>query len=230
MDLLTIYPIQSCNLSCKECPMKKWTYPTDSELNKLKNSVLLPYIRKNTSPNTHVIHLSGGEPGLYPEIHNLVSLLSMDGYRGIINTNGTLPIPNTKNFKRIAAWHLDYFHPPKYYDVVLILRNSNDAWQRKVGYCEKNRIPYKTLTYREYSIPLSKRKKDPLEEPIEVIRSIDNWSIIYSSGQIAACCSQTTDSECTIFNDSPLLSTPIKKGCSRCVNVAGIEMFLDFAS
>ena len=29
MNLLTLNPISSCNLSCEHCPNKEWTYPID---------------------------------------------------------------------------------------------------------------------------------------------------------------------------------------------------------
>ena len=89
-NLLTIYPIQSCNLKCPECPMKKWTYPVKDELNKLNNNILIPWVKKWTNPDDWMIEISGGEPGMYPEIEELVTELSDLGYHGLIKTNGTL--------------------------------------------------------------------------------------------------------------------------------------------
>ncbi len=99
MNLLTLNPISSCNLSCEHCPNKEWTYPIDdNEHNRLNNEIIFNWMAKYTNPYEWFLEISGGEPGLYPGISELVQELSRLGYYGIIRTNGTLPIPKTERF------------------------------------------------------------------------------------------------------------------------------------
>lgn len=56
------------------------------------NSMILKWMDKYLNPYEWFLEISGGEPGLYKGINELISTLNSMGYYGIIRTNGTLPI------------------------------------------------------------------------------------------------------------------------------------------
>lgn len=80
-------------------------YPIDDERNRLNNEIIFRWMKKYTNPYEWFLEISGGEPGLYPKISELIQELCRMGYYGIIRTNGTLPIPKTETFIRLAGWH-----------------------------------------------------------------------------------------------------------------------------
>lgn len=230
MKLLTIYPIQSCNLDCYYCPMKQWTYPVDDPANKLNNKIIFKWIDKYLNPEEWLIEISGGEPGVYSEIDSLVKGLSARGYYGLIKTNGTLPIPKTDTFLRIAAWHesRDLYHPPEYVDKMLIIRNPNDCWEDKLEYCQTNNIPYKDLQFIPHNLSedeiceLNLPEADPPRNNIY----IDEWCVVYSGGRIARCYSESNCEEVSVLRMSPPETHRIKTGCVNCIQVGGFEVFI----
>lgn len=228
MNLLTIYPIQSCNLHCYYCPMKQWTYPADDPLNKLNNELIFRWIDKYIDPSEWMIEISGGEPGMYPEISELVKVLSSRGFYGEIKTNGTLPIPKTDTFIRIAAWHesRDLEHPPEYIDEMLILRNPHDCWKEKIQYCKDNNIPYKDVQFRECHIENSLRKRKASMDMPRINKYIDNWCIVYSSGRMTGCPKEGNSEEISLQNMSPPVTHKIKKGCTQCGQIGGFEIHI----
>lgn len=229
MNLLTVYPIQSCNLNCYYCPMKKWTYPIDSPCNQLNNDILFKWIDKYLNPNEWLIEISGGEPGVYPEIGTLVEGLSERGYYGEIKTNGMLPIPKTDTFIRVAAWHeaCDINHPPKYYDEMLIICNPNDCWKDKIAYCKKHNISYKDVPFREFHIEESLRKRGAHMVPPKRNEYIDNWCVIYSGGRIVGCVREASSDEVSVLNMSPPSLHDVKdEGCICCSQIGGFELHI----
>ncbi len=54
--------------------------------------MILKWMDKYLNPYEWFLEISGGEPGLYKGINELISTLNSMGYYGIIRTNGTLPI------------------------------------------------------------------------------------------------------------------------------------------
>ncbi len=225
MNLLTIYPIQSCNLSCYYCPNKKWTYPVNHHANKLNNKLIFKWIDKYLNPREWLIEISGGEPGVYPEIKGLVEGLSDRGYYGLVKTNGTLPIPHTATFKRVAAWHeiFGIDKPPQYADSMLIMRNPKDCWQQKKQYCIDHNIPYKDVDFQEFHRPEALRT--PGTDAKRKNRFIDFWTVVYSGGRISSCYCDTTSEDIRIQNMSEPRKANIKKKCPYCQNVGGFEIF-----
>jgi organic radical activating enzyme len=225
MNILTISIINSCNKSCYYCPVKKWLVPINTDrkdVNMIKNNILFAWIDRYLNADEWFIELTGGEPGLYPEIKKLINGLDTRGYRGLIKTNGSLPIPKTDNFKILSAWHKDHDFP-LYYDEIIIIKNPDDNWQDKVIYCEKNNIKYHTVKYDKMGIPG--------EVKIDSVYCFHNKTIntchINSSGQITKCASDPVVLENTIFNMAmPQLKNVIIK-CPKCKNINDIEMFLD---
>jgi hypothetical protein len=203
--------------------MKKWTYPVDDEKNKLNNDLIFLWLDKFCPPKEWCIEISGGEPGLYPEIDKLIAGLSERGYYGLIKTNGTCPLPHSETFQRVAAWHkckgMD--SPPKYYDQMLIIRNPADCWEAKAHYCKDHGIPYRDVVFRDYNIPYEQR-----QIPAVVNTFIKNWTVMYSSGQLAQCYGGKNLPEATVQNMCPPPQVGIWKECACCCNINGFEMFL----
>lgn len=226
MKLLTIYPIQSCNLKCYYCPSKQYVYPIDSENNKINNDMIFKWIDYYLNPNEWMIEITGGgEPALYPQINELVGGLAERGYFGEIKTNGILPIPQNPNFRRIAAWHEPLDRPPKYFDEMIIIKNPDDKWEQKAAYCEEHGIPYQTFTFIPFHLPPSMRKPEQ-HEPIRENKFITDWCVVYSSGRIAKCFQGLNSDEVTIQKMCPPQIMSIKKICPMCSNVAKFERFL----
>jgi len=227
MNLLTLYPIQSCNLKCEYCPMKQWTYPINDERNSINNDLIFLWLDKFCPPEEWCIEISGGEPGVYPEIEELVNGLTQRGYYGLIKTNGTLPIPHSENFQRIAAWHqsrgLD--KPPEYFDQMLIIRNPNDCWEDKRRYCIDRGIIYTDVVFRDFSVPYEQRQ-DYSESDTRMCTFIKKWTVLYSSGQLSICYSGLNLPEATIQNMYPPPQMDVPKYCLYCCNVNGFEIFL----
>ena len=145
MNFLQISLTTKCNLACPTCPMAAYRN-TDNAPFVLTNGRLLPWIRKYLSPHSWVIELTGGEPALYDGISDLLYALDSEGYRGLVKTNGLLPIPKTDNFIRVAAFHnLDRF--PVYYDKILIV----DKLEReaKEAYCKEHGIDYRVIGFNK---------------------------------------------------------------------------------
>lgn len=145
MNFLQVSLTSRCNLSCWHCPMANYRN-TDNEAFRLTNGRLLPWLEKYVSPEEWIIEFTGGEPALYDGINELVTILSEKGYRGLVKTNGLLPIAKSSGFKRVAAFHqLD--NPPKHFDEILIV----DKIQRdeKVAYCKEHEWSYKVIGYND---------------------------------------------------------------------------------
>ena len=228
MNLLTLYPTQSCNFRCTYCPMKKWLYPynpEDTEFNALRNSTIFKWFDKFCPPREWIIEISGGEPGMYPEIKELIEGLNERGYYGIIKTNGTLFIPKSDNFRRIATWHksCDSNNPPKYYDLINIIKNPDDCWKDKQSYCTGKNIPYHLSMFRDYSLPLSARIA---HEDNKVNTFITRWTVVYSSGSMSKCYSSEPLTGNVIKEMHPPVQSLVGSQCPRCVSVKGVEMFI----
>jgi hypothetical protein len=69
-------------------------------------------------------------------------------FKGLIKTNGLLPIPKIDGFKRVAAFHV-LETPPKYFDEYLIVAQTCD-WEAKQKYCIEHNIPYKFIGRNTY--------------------------------------------------------------------------------
>jgi hypothetical protein len=183
-------------------------------LNALNNKALLRWIDQYFDPGNTLIQINGGEPGLYPEINELLTELDTRGYEGLVLTNGSLPIISTKKIKRVAAWHCG--HPrPIYYDLILLLDNPNDSeLPNKIN----SGLPYYLLPFlpfynRELPMPINTRTNTLITEMTNV----------YSSGRM---------SDCFVRNPPPFemdnifkMSVPtIKQMCPLCGSTGGFEI------
>ncbi|MDR0456702.1 MAG: radical SAM protein, partial [Treponema sp.] len=148
MNILHISLMSSCNFDCYYCTVKKWLVPLEGAQaigrNLLTNEALLKWFDAFIKPDKWYIELIGGEPGLYPEIGDLIPALTEKGYHGIVKTNGSLPIPESPNFIRAAAWYKDR-DLPQYFDQLVIIKNPDDTWRDKESYCKKKKIKYQLV-------------------------------------------------------------------------------------
>ena len=166
-----------CNLTCEHCPMAGYRN-TNEEKFILTNERLLPWIYKNVRQEEWIIELTGGEPALYKGIDELVSKLSESGYRGLIKTNGLLPIIKTDNFRRIAAFH-QLENPPKYFDELLVIDKLQREEKEKI--CKENGWPYKVIGFNNEN-PFNEKHKfkkcafmDPHGHPVPCKASGIRW-------------------------------------------------------
>jgi hypothetical protein len=171
--------------------MKKWVYPIDHILedgapaNAITNDALLQWLDAYIDPNGWLLKITGGEPGLYPEIDTLIPALEQRGYKGIVETNGSLPIPQNESFPRLAAWHINR-DMPEYYDTILIIQDSNDNWEEKIKYCKEHEIPYVTTMLRGIHSSYTEEERmaeDAKKEPTK----LDGILMMYSSGGLQLC-------------------------------------------
>jgi len=232
VNVLTVSLMSSCNRSCYYCPVKKWLRPLSGEqtqddidnnrpkVNQITNAALLSWLGAYLDPREWYIELTGGEPGLYPEIALLIAGLSGRGYNGMVKTNGSLPVPPDPRFTRVTAWHEGVKDLPPYYDQIVIIENPKDKWKDKVSYCKERGIPYHTVLFdRQYE----GRKIDPAYCRInKTIKCLH----ISSSGQITPCSRVSPDDGCTIFKMSPPEPLDLSRRCPRCKNMNDVEMFL----
>jgi organic radical activating enzyme len=229
MNLLTFYPIQSCNLSCKHCQTKGWLYPVNDEKNKLNNKIIFNWLDMYCSPKEWLIEITGGEPSLYPQIESLVLGLNERGYHGLIRTNGILSIPKTENFHRIAGWHYPkkVSQPPKYFDSILITKNPDDKWNEKLKYCINNKIPYILVPYKRFGISADEREKELSEaksesKPLEIVKT---WTVAYSSGNLGYCFNLLgTENQTMQSMEPPLLADMTTEVCILCDAVVSFEL------
>jgi organic radical activating enzyme len=240
VKLLIISIVQSCNQNCYYCPTRRWLYPVDFKfpyngseslsdeekektrvpVNRITNEALLKWLDKYIDPKEWFIELTGGEPGLYKEIGALIPALNERGYKGIIKTNGSLPIPKSDNFVRAAAWHEAAKEIPPYYDKILIIKNPRDDWRTKAEYCEKNNINYRLLyfNYNYENIDNDKKMPEPVNKTV-----FEGLSLILSMGQIIPCFPVPPSDENNIFNMTPPVIQDTVKICPKCVHCLSAE-------
>lgn len=230
MKLLTVWPINWCNFRCYYCPAKYgleetgFQYPNEDAVSRNRNGLLFPWLDKFCNPDEWLIEITGGEPGMYPEIDSLMLGLQERGYHGIIATNGSFPILRVPNFKKVGAWHKDKKFP-RDCDYVIIIKNPQDDWQSKVRYCKEQEIPFRTNNFalfytqaQDESIPHNTYGDGFGYGPLVTeVCWINAW------GQISECCKSATNPLVAIRNLSP----PVVKGpCNSCVNAMNIERFI----
>ena len=217
MKLLNVSLTTACNKHCYYCPIKKWLRPKGYKYPKertLDNESLLSYFDEYID-NDCFIEYSGGEPALYKGIEKLIKETCKKGYHGIIKTNGSLYIPKSKNFKRVAAWHYGE-RIPKYYDEILIIENPRDIWKDKAEYCKRKTIPYKTVLFDQGFEGVffdNERLSD---------HKVSEYLHINNVGQIFPCPRGKTFT--SIYDMIPPV---FSKPCDKCKNINDVELFID---
>lgn len=148
-NFLQISLTSNCNFACWHCPMAYYRNTDEKEF-VLTNNRLIPWLEKYIVPNEWIIELTGGEPGLYNGINELICWLSSNNYHVIIKTNGSLPINSYPNIIRVAAFH-QLNNPPKYFDKILIIDKIDNFEKEK--YCKNNNLEYKLIGYNKDLLP-----------------------------------------------------------------------------
>jgi hypothetical protein len=187
----------------------------------ITNETLLGWLDAYMEPDKWIIEITGGEPGLYPEINKLVEELNNRGYAGMVKTNGSLPIHKTENIKLISAWHKGRAFP-LYYDEIVILKNPEDDWKAKEQYCKENGISYHTVLFDTANMRNGKRVDMLLCEHHKIIYTCH----INSSGQITKCAKDPVNPAYTIFNMTPPQTMNVLYSCPKCKGMYDVEMFL----
>jgi len=235
MKLLKIQLMNSCNKSCYYCPARKWMKPvgfafTDRGypiyMDAITNEALFKWLDQYINHDDWTLEFTGGEPSLYKEIGTLLPALSDLGYVGIIRTNGENFIPKTKGFRIVTCWHEFWGEIcPTYYDLILIIKNPNDDWRKKVEYCKAHNILFKTCEFDE-SYANKESHVDTGKAGIPC--AITHTSYISSMGQIAGCQRKGLSEDRTIFKMSPpeIISTWNTKGCEYCIHEAHVQLVL----
>jgi len=195
-------------------------HPNGFRINRLTNESLFKWIDEYTPSSEWLIDLTGGEPGMYPEIGTLVPELSRRGYHGVIRTNGTLPIPKDPNFIRVATWHAKTKNIPPYYDVIQILSpNPYDTTDAKIQYCIDNNIPYQAKKFIDYT----KGEKDKGEYITEPLR-LEGMLRITNVGMITNCYAAKGINGYSIFKMSkPRLIQFFDETCPMCHMAYDVE-------
>ncbi|MFO7896108.1 MAG: radical SAM protein [Candidatus Cloacimonadales bacterium] len=80
--------LAECNLRCNYCDS---TYSYQEKFSLAKQEILTKI--QEFSP-VKLVEITGGEPLLQPEVYELFSLLSAEGYQILLETNGSLSLKN----------------------------------------------------------------------------------------------------------------------------------------
>jgi hypothetical protein len=196
--------------------------PVNHEYNAITKNALVKWLERHIDPDNHILDITGGEPGLHPEIKTIIPALDEMGYHGIIRTNGTTPIPKSKTFQLITAWH-EGCGCPTHYDQVLILTNPNENWKEKIEKKKKNEIPYKVslfttdyLTGSSFDTSLCKKNK------------IIECTYMNNQGLLSCCSSEYPKQKDNIFEMTPpvYMNLVNVEVCSKCKSIGDIENYL----
>jgi len=223
MKLITIWLINKCNFNCYYCTAKgglqplDFDYPDDSIVARNSNKLLIPWLEKYCSPDEWLLEFTGGEPGLYPEIDILIPALESRGYRGVIQTNGSLYIPKSSTFVRTAAWHES--SRPKYYDSMIIIKTG--GFMEKIKWCRENGVKFRLTGLNE-----SFRNGPPAPSDTRNCK-ITHYAFINAYGQLANCWKGPFAADnCIRGMSPPLLFELAKSSCPKCGNVKSVEYAL----
>lgn len=213
MNLLQIALTTKCNLKCPTCPMAE--YRTDEHPKYVITNVrLIAYLYKYIDPKEWFIELTGGEPGTYEDLPALLDWLQTHQYRGLIKTNGILPIPKFGHFPRIAAFH-NLKMPPKYYDQILIVY-GNDM-NAKADWCNERDIPFQVIGFNKDAIDNTKH-------------NIKRMSFIDAIGQVLACPACKPSPNITQYGDQSMIDFSEPRdhlACAHCKAIIDFWRFIE---
>ncbi len=106
-ELAVFLRFTHCNLSCTYCDTA-WVGSCDAPHTVYTTQELCSYVKESGVKN---VTITGGEPLLQEELHELLAALSALGVRTEIETNGSLPIAEYARQSYRPAFTLDYKCP-----------------------------------------------------------------------------------------------------------------------
>lgn len=202
---------------------------TDEEIDKLRGRLnaitvknLMPWVDKYLDSDKWIIEITGGEPGLHPEINEIIIELSKRGFKGFVKTNGSTSINKNENFIRITAWHKGKEFPQNY-DKIVIIKNPDDNWEEKIEHCKKNRIQFRTTEFNDGQTS----PEDTDDEEAYPYNDTKRYCHINSMGQITKCPKDSVWEERTIQNMSEPECMDLTEKCFRCKVISDVEMWLN---
>lgn len=148
-EIATFIRFQGCNLRCSWCDTAySWEKESTNEL--LSSNEIYEYIKSNGSTN---VTLTGGEPLIQDNIHELIELLSSDETIKIhIETNGSVDIEPFKkrHHKSNIIYIVDYKLPSSKMDKFMNLTNlsnveRNDVYKFVIGSLEDLHEAYEII-------------------------------------------------------------------------------------
>jgi len=225
--MLTVWLTNKCNYFCEYCAHAKWLHEIDfvdrDEHLRVSNKNLLPWLEKRIDPREWTLHLTGGEPSLYPEIDGLMSWLGERGYEGVVETNGSNPIPKTKGFVRAAAWHMGK-PVPRWRDAIKIIKNGKDNWAEKASWCGEVGVPFfLTELNRDY---LNGKGEYAKNAGLPKVKGFSHLSYCNAFGDLTACYNSPVDKGVSIHNMSEPPLIELAGVCADCVNPVSVEHVL----
>lgn len=98
---------RGCNLNCSYCDTL-WANSPDCPADHMNCEEILDYIRSTGITN---VTLTGGEPLIQPNIHELIDLICQNGFETEIETNGSVAVCEYARMKNRPSFTLDYKLP-----------------------------------------------------------------------------------------------------------------------
>lgn len=106
-ELSAFVRFKGCNLSCSYCDTK-WANQSDAVSENITAEELAQWVRRSQIKN---VTLTGGEPLLQEDLETLIDLLTEQGNRVEIETNGSLPLSTLSAKPRRPVFTMDYKLP-----------------------------------------------------------------------------------------------------------------------
>lgn len=168
--LVVLKPTLNCVANCAHCNPRSKKISTNKRISLLDYNVLL---KKLKSMGTKQVCISGGEPLLYKDIIKLVRLITKNGMKASLNTNGWLL--NENIFKELMdagllCINLSIDSPQaKEHDKLRALNGLFDKAINQIKMCKNSNIPFK-LNLR---MVLSKYNYKEIVDMIDLALSIN---------------------------------------------------------
>jgi len=226
MKILNACIWQECNYKCANCPMVKWLYPRDHELNALRFDTLTKWLTKYINPKEWFIVLTGGEPSLFPEFDKLLNWLRERDYIGSILSNGN-KFNKITNFKVISAWHKD-MPMPETYDEIVVVRDPEDSWSAKVDELTIKDIKYRTKEFVKFGPDGGQSSSWKFEDEDASKFIFDGVSSIYASGTGAGCWVESAKEQIVLDMKPPIIYDEFNNAaCPCCNNICQAELTVE---
>ncbi len=88
---LFVKPVSECTAECDHCTLRREFHSREDDSRSLRLADYQALFPEAARLGVHSLHISGGEPTLFPELAELVRLGKAQGWFVILNTNGSRP-------------------------------------------------------------------------------------------------------------------------------------------